>query len=41
VAPEVAEIRYKRFMEHCQKISAAKLKEKIGKRLPGLCHIPK
>jgi ribosomal protein S12 methylthiotransferase len=33
VAPEVAEIRYKRFMEHCRKISARKLKEKIGKRL--------
>ncbi|MGQ0443785.1 MAG: 30S ribosomal protein S12 methylthiotransferase RimO [Beijerinckiaceae bacterium] len=33
VAPEVAEIRYKRFMERCQKISARKLKEKIGKRL--------
>lgn len=33
VAPEVAEIRYKRFMECCQKISARKLKEKIGKRL--------
>jgi ribosomal protein S12 methylthiotransferase len=33
VAPEVSEIRYKRFMEHCQKISARKLKEKIGKRL--------
>ena len=33
VAPEVSEIRYKRFMEHCQKISARKLKEKTGKRL--------
>ncbi len=33
VAPEVSEIRYKRFMEHCQKISARKFKEKIGKRL--------
>jgi ribosomal protein S12 methylthiotransferase len=33
VAPEVSEIRYKRFMEHCQKISARKLKQKIGKRL--------
>ena len=33
VAPEVSEIRYKRFMEHCQKISVRKLKEKIGKRL--------
>jgi ribosomal protein S12 methylthiotransferase len=33
VAPEVQEIRYRRFMEHCQKISARKLKEKIGKRL--------
>ena len=34
VAPEVQEIRYKRFMEQCQKISARKLKDKIGKRLP-------
>jgi ribosomal protein S12 methylthiotransferase len=34
VAPEVQEIRYKRFMEACQKISARKLKDKIGKRLP-------
>jgi ribosomal protein S12 methylthiotransferase len=34
VPPEVQEIRYKRFMEHCQKISARKLKDKIGKRLP-------
>ena len=34
VAPEVSKIRYKRFMEHCQKISARKLKEKTGKRLP-------
>ncbi len=33
VAPEVSEIRYKRFMAHCQMISARKLKEKIGKRL--------
>ena len=33
VAPEVAKIRYKRFMERCQIISARKLKEKIGKRL--------
>jgi len=33
VAPEVSEIRYKRFMEHCQKISARKLNDKIGKRL--------
>ncbi len=33
MAPEVSEIRYKRFMEHCQKISALRLKEKIGKRL--------
>ena len=33
VAPEVSEIRYRRFMEHCQKISARKLKEKIGKRV--------
>ena len=34
VAPEVQAIRYKRFMEACQKISARKLKDKIGKRLP-------
>ena len=34
VASEVQEIRYKRFMEACQKISARKLKDKIGKRLP-------
>ena len=34
VAPEVQESRYKRFMETCQKISAKKLKDKIGKRLP-------
>jgi ribosomal protein S12 methylthiotransferase len=34
VPPEVQEIRYKRFMEACQKISARKLKDKIGKRLP-------
>jgi ribosomal protein S12 methylthiotransferase len=34
VPPEVQEIRYKRFMVECQKISARKLKEKIGKRLP-------
>ena len=33
VAPEVQAFRYMRFMEHCQKISARKLKEKIGKRL--------
>jgi ribosomal protein S12 methylthiotransferase len=33
VAPEVQAIRYKRFMEQCQKISARKLKDKIGKRL--------
>jgi ribosomal protein S12 methylthiotransferase len=33
VAPEDSEIRYKRFMAHCQKISARKLKEKIGKHL--------
>jgi ribosomal protein S12 methylthiotransferase len=34
VAPEIQEIRYRRFMEQCRKISARKLKEKIGKRLP-------
>ncbi len=32
VAPEVQEARYRRFMGHCQKMSARKLKEKIGKR---------
>ena len=36
VAPEVQESRYRRFMEHCQKISARKLKDKVGKRLPVL-----
>ena len=34
VPPEVQEIRHRRFMEECQKISARKLKDKIGKRLP-------
>jgi ribosomal protein S12 methylthiotransferase len=34
VTPEVQEIRYQRFMEQCQRISARKLKDKIGKRLP-------
>jgi ribosomal protein S12 methylthiotransferase len=34
VAPEVQMIRYQRFMEKCQKISAGKLKAKVGKRLP-------
>jgi ribosomal protein S12 methylthiotransferase len=34
VEPEVQDIRYRRFMEHCQQISARKLKEKTGKRLP-------
>jgi ribosomal protein S12 methylthiotransferase len=34
IAPEVQDIRYRRFMEHAQAISARKLKEKIGKRLP-------
>ena len=33
VAPEVQDSRYKRFMEHCQTISARKLKDKVGKRL--------
>jgi ribosomal protein S12 methylthiotransferase len=36
VAPEVQESRYRRFMEHCQKISARKLKDKVGKRLQAL-----
>jgi ribosomal protein S12 methylthiotransferase len=31
VAPEIQDIRYRRFMERCQKISARKLKDKIGK----------
>jgi ribosomal protein S12 methylthiotransferase len=34
VPPEAQEVRYKRFMEHCQKISARKLKEKIGMHTP-------
>jgi ribosomal protein S12 methylthiotransferase len=34
VAPELQERRYRRFMEHSQAISARKLKEKIGRRLP-------
>lgn len=34
VPQEAQEIRYRRFMEHCQKISARKLKEKIGKHMP-------
>ncbi|HUI19968.1 MAG TPA: 30S ribosomal protein S12 methylthiotransferase RimO [Methylocella sp.] len=34
VPPEAQAIRYRRFMGLCQKISARKLKEKIGKRLP-------
>jgi ribosomal protein S12 methylthiotransferase len=33
VPPEVQEARYRRFMEHCQKTSIRKLKEKIGKHL--------
>ena len=33
VEPEIQESRYRRFMEHCQKISARKLKQKIGKHL--------
>jgi ribosomal protein S12 methylthiotransferase len=33
VAPELQQIRYRRFMQHQQLISARKLKEKIGKRL--------
>jgi ribosomal protein S12 methylthiotransferase len=33
IAPEVQEIRYKRFMEQAQAISAKKLKEKVGRRL--------
>jgi len=34
VPPEVQEIRYRRFMEKAQSISAKKLKDKVGKRLP-------
>jgi ribosomal protein S12 methylthiotransferase len=33
VPPEVQEARYRRFMEHCQKTSIRKLKEKIGRHL--------
>lgn len=33
VAPQLQEIRYRRFMEHSQAISARRLKEKVGKRL--------
>lgn len=33
VPPGIQEIRYKRFMERCQIISARKLQDKIGKRL--------
>jgi ribosomal protein S12 methylthiotransferase len=33
VAPEVQEIRYRRFMERAQKVSASRLKGKIGKHL--------
>jgi len=33
IPPELQEIRYKRFMEHAQAISAKKLKDKVGKRL--------
>jgi ribosomal protein S12 methylthiotransferase len=33
VPPEIQEIRYRRFMERAQKISAHKLKEKTGKHL--------
>jgi ribosomal protein S12 methylthiotransferase len=33
VAPEIQEIRYRRFMEWAQKISASRLKGKIGKHL--------
>jgi ribosomal protein S12 methylthiotransferase len=34
IAPEIQDLRYRRFMERSQGISARKLKEKIGKRLP-------
>ena len=34
VSPEMKEIRWKRFMEHQQKISANRLKKRVGKRLP-------
>ena len=34
VPPEVKEARWRRFMERQQKVSAAQLKKKVGKRLP-------
>ncbi len=34
VEPPTQEIRYRRFMERAQKISARKLRDKIGRRLP-------
>ncbi|MEZ5872016.1 MAG: 30S ribosomal protein S12 methylthiotransferase RimO [Nitratireductor sp.] len=34
VPDEMKEIRWKRFMEHQQKISASRLKRRVGKRLP-------
>ncbi|QBR71805.1 30S ribosomal protein S12 methylthiotransferase RimO [Beijerinckiaceae bacterium] len=36
VPPEVQDTRYRRFMEHCQKISARKLKEKVGKHISAI-----
>ncbi|MCI0465971.1 MAG: 30S ribosomal protein S12 methylthiotransferase RimO [Beijerinckiaceae bacterium] len=33
VPPEIQEVRHRRFMEHCQRLSARRLKEKTGKRL--------
>jgi ribosomal protein S12 methylthiotransferase len=33
VAPEIQEIRYQRLMERAQKVSTARLKQKVGKRL--------
>ena len=34
VPPDVKEARWRRFMERQQKVSAAQLKKKVGKRLP-------
>jgi ribosomal protein S12 methylthiotransferase len=34
IAPEVQEIRYRRFMQHQQAISAQRLKQKIGRHMP-------
>jgi ribosomal protein S12 methylthiotransferase len=36
VPPDIQEIRYRRFMERAQKISAHRLKQKVGKHLAAL-----